>query len=124
MTSDKKNTLFTSLANLIEIRRESLVELTQDLIKIPTLNPPGENYLEICEYLNKRLSKSGLETQIIRAKGAPGDSDKYPRWNIIGRKEGRNSGECIHFNSHTDVVEVGLGWKFDPFAGQVFEGKV
>jgi len=42
MTSDKKNTLFTSLANLIEIRRESLVELTQDLIKIPTLNPPGE----------------------------------------------------------------------------------
>lgn len=124
MTSDKKNTVFTSLAKLIEIRRESLIELTQDLIKIPTLNPPGENYLEICEYLNKRLSKVGFETQMIRAKGAPGDSDKYPRWNIIGRKEGKNSGECIHFNSHTDVVEVGSGWKFDPFGGQVFEGKV
>ena len=86
MASDKKNTLFTSLSELIEIRKESLVELTQDLIKIPTLNPPGENYLEICEYLNKRLSKIGFETQIIRAKGTSGDSDKYPRWNIIEEK--------------------------------------
>ncbi|MDG2098022.1 MAG: succinyl-diaminopimelate desuccinylase, partial [Paracoccaceae bacterium] len=66
----------------IESRKESLIELTQDLIKIPTVNPPCANYLEICEFLKKRLESSGFETQLIRAKGAIADSDKYPRWNI------------------------------------------
>jgi len=34
----------------IEARRDDLVALTQDLIRMPTLNPPGHGYLEICEY--------------------------------------------------------------------------
>ena len=33
----------------IESRKEDLIQLTQDLIKIPTINPPCGNYLEICE---------------------------------------------------------------------------
>ena len=28
-------------------------------------------------------------------------------------------GPCVHFNSHTDVVEVGHGWTRDPFGGAV-----
>lgn len=105
--------------SLIDNKRDDLVELTQDLIRIPTLNPPGDCYLEICEYLEKRLTKSGFETELIRAKDSPGDSDKYPRWNIVARKEGQKSGECVHFNSHTDVVEVGKGWTKDPFGAEI-----
>ena len=60
----------------IESRKESLIELTQDLIRMPTINPPCANYLEICEFLKKRLEASGFETQLIRAKGAIADSDK------------------------------------------------
>lgn len=108
----------------IENRRDDLITLTQDLIRIPTLNPPGDNYLEICEYLNRRLQKSGFETQLIRAHGTPGDSDRYPRWNIVARREGTKPGDCVHFNSHTDVVEVGAGWTFDPFGGDVADGKI
>ncbi|MEP6244475.1 MAG: M20/M25/M40 family metallo-hydrolase, partial [Lentilitoribacter sp.] len=104
---------------LIESKRDDLVELTQDLIRIPTLNPPGDCYLEICEYLDKRLSKSGFETKLIRAKDCPGDSDKYPRWNIVARREGGKRGECVHFNSHTDVVEIGKGWTKDPFGAEI-----
>lgn len=104
---------------LIDSKREDLIELTQDLIRIPTLNPPGDCYLEICEYLQKRLSKSGFETELIRAKDCPGDSDKYPRWNIVARKEGKHSGQCVHFNSHTDVVEIGQGWTKDPFGAEI-----
>lgn len=100
----------------IELRKNDLIALTQDLIRIPTLNPPGLKYLEICEYLDARLSKSGFKTELIRAHGTPGDSDKYPRWNIVARHEGRGGGECVHFNSHHDVVEVGNDWTFDPFA--------
>ena len=108
----------------IESRKESLIELTQDLIKIPTVNPPCANYLEICEFLNKRLESSGFETQLIRAKGAIADSDKYPRWNIVAKYTGKNPGDCVHFNSHTDVVEVGHGWTKDPFGGELNDGKI
>ena len=108
----------------VAARRDDLVRLTQDLIAIPTLNPPGDNYLEICEYLERRLSGAGFETTMIRAHGAPGDSDKYPRWNIVARREGRTPHPCVHFNSHIDVVEVGHGWSVDPFSGVLRDGRI
>ena len=114
----------TSLGHAIHTRRDALIALTQDLIRIPTLNPPGQDYRLICEYLDKRLSGRGFETELIRATGTPGDSDRYPRWNIVARRVGKHSGDCVHFNSHTDVVEVGQGWTKDPFGGEVADGKV
>lgn len=114
----------TPLSEAIAAKRDDLIALTQDLIRIPTLNPPGRDYLLICEYLDKRLSAHGFETQMIRAYGTPGDSDKYPRWNIIARRDGAQAGECVHFNSHTDVVEVGAGWTFDPFGAEISDGKI
>ena len=108
----------------IDGKRDDLIALTQELIQIPTLNPPGENYRLICEYLETRLKRSGFDCQLIRAKGALGDSDAYPRWNIIARREGRVAGDCVHFNSHTDVVEVGAGWTFDPFGGELKDGNI
>ncbi|WP_028955651.1 acetylornithine deacetylase/succinyl-diaminopimelate desuccinylase family protein [Sulfitobacter sp. 20_GPM-1509m] len=113
-----------TLSQRITDKRDDLIRLTQDLIRIPTLNPPGENYREICDFLDKRLSKHGFQTQLIRAHGTPGDSEKYPRWNIVARRDGAQTGECVHFNSHTDVVEVGQGWTFDPFGGAVSDGKI
>ncbi|GLQ28391.1 acetylornithine deacetylase/succinyl-diaminopimelate desuccinylase family protein [Sulfitobacter pacificus] len=114
----------TPLSEAIAAKRDDLIALTQDLIRIPTLNPPGQDYLLICEYLDKRLSAHGFETQMIRAFGTPGDSEKYPRWNIIARRDGKHAGECVHFNSHTDVVEVGAGWTFDPFGAEISDGKI
>lgn len=114
----------TRLIEEIENRREALIELTQDLIRIPTLNPPGQKYREICSFLAERLGKSGFEIEMIRAEGAIADSDEYPRWNLIARHEGTKPGECVHFNSHHDIVEVGHGWSFDPFGGELENGKI
>ncbi|MDQ2089615.1 acetylornithine deacetylase/succinyl-diaminopimelate desuccinylase family protein [Marimonas arenosa] len=108
----------------ISARRDDLVTLTQDLIRIPTLNPPGENYREICDFLDRRLVRSGFHTELIRAEGTPGDSDRYPRWNLVARRDGAGPGDCVHFNSHIDVVEVGRGWTTDPFGGEVRDGKI
>ncbi|MCE6950451.1 acetylornithine deacetylase/succinyl-diaminopimelate desuccinylase family protein [Cereibacter sphaeroides] len=102
----------------VEGRREALVALARDLVRIPTLNPPGRNYREICEMLAARLAP-GFEVELIRAVGAPGDSEAHPRWNLIARREGGRPGDCLHFNSHHDVVEVGHGWTRDPFGGEV-----
>ncbi|HBN31885.1 MAG: acetylornithine deacetylase/succinyl-diaminopimelate desuccinylase family protein [Rhodobacterales bacterium] len=113
-----------ALFEAIENRRDDLVALTQDLIRIPTLNPPGANYREICDYLDARLSRSGFKTELIRAIGTPGDSDQYPRWNIVARHQGARTGDCVHFNSHHDVVETGNGWTFDPFAATLQDGRI
>ena len=114
----------TRLISEIENRREALIELTQDLIRIPTLNPPGNKYREICTFLAERLAKSGFKVELIRAEGAIADSDKYPRWNLVARHEGTKTGDCVHFNGHHDVVEVGHGWSRDPFGGQLEDGKI
>jgi succinyl-diaminopimelate desuccinylase len=108
-----------SLFKTIDANRDQLIETTVDLLKIPTFNPPGDNYLEICEHIETRLQPSGFETIKLRAEGALGDSDKYPRWNVIARHEGALTGPCVHFNAHTDIVALGEGWTKDPFGGDV-----
>ena len=100
----------------VDTRRQDLIGLAQDLIRIPTLNPPGQKYREICDYLAARFMAQGFTVEMIRAEGTPGDSDAYPRWNMVARFN-NGPGGCVHFNSHHDVVEVGHGWTRDPFAG-------
>ncbi|MEL6620604.1 MAG: acetylornithine deacetylase/succinyl-diaminopimelate desuccinylase family protein [Pseudomonadota bacterium] len=113
-----------TLSTRIDDRRDDLIALTQDLIRIPTLNPPGRHYHDICALLEKRLAAMGFETQMIRATGTPGDSDAYPRWNLVARRAGTRPGDCVHFNSHHDVVEVGHGWTRDPFAADVDDDRI
>ena len=108
----------------IEARRDDLVALTQELIRVPTLNPPGRHYRDICALVGERMSKQGWQVEMIRAEGALGDSDRHPRWNVVCRLEGRGAGECVHFNSHHDVVAVGEGWRRDPFGGELADGRV
>lgn len=107
-----------ALLSEIDLRREALIGLTQDLVRIPTLNPPGQNYREICDYLAARFLAQGFTVDFVRAEGAPGDTDRHPRWNIVARIEGTRPGDCVHFNSHHDVVAVGQGWTRDPFGGE------
>jgi len=120
---DEKSCL-AALASRITSARDDLIELTQALVRLPTINPPGDGYADICELLARRLEPRGFSIQRIRATGALGDSDRYPRWNVIARHEGRSTGDCVHFNSHTDVVAVGEGWTVDPFAGVVIDDRL
>ena len=108
-----------TLAQRIDDRRDDLIALPQALIRIPTLNPPGANYREICDLLARRLGDAGFEVEQIRATGTPGDSDAYPRWNLVARHDGTRAGDCVHFNGHHDVVEVGQGWTRAPFGGDM-----
>ena len=108
----------------IDTRRDRLIALTQGLIRIPTLNPPGRNYREVCDFLAAYLAPLGFHCEILRATGAIADSDRYPRWNLVARREGARPGDCVHFNGHHDVVAVGDGWTTDPFGGEVKDGRI
>ncbi len=113
-----------SLHKAVDDRLDELVKLTADLIRFPTVNPPGDAYTPCAEYIGHLLRARGYETQLIRGEGTPGDNDRYPRTNVVARREGRRPGATVHFNSHIDVVETGEGWTVDPFAGLVKDGRV
>ena len=113
-----------ALGAAVRARREPLVALTQALIRIPTVNPPGENYRAACELVARRLEPHGFGPEFVRAEGAPGDSDRHPRWNLVARREGARPGPGVHFNGHIDVVEVGQGWTADPFGGALVDGRI
>ncbi|HWK63451.1 MAG TPA: acetylornithine deacetylase/succinyl-diaminopimelate desuccinylase family protein [Rhizobiaceae bacterium] len=116
--------MYDKLLETIDGRVDDLVALTADLIRFPTVNPPGEAYTPCAEYIATRLKKRGFEVELIRGEGTPGDTDRYPRTNVVARFDGRSPGPTVHFNSHIDVVEAGDGWTVDPFAGVVRDGRV
>ena len=116
--------MIESLFARIDSKREELVSFTQELVRIPTINPPGEDYLLCAELLGNRLAKSGFSMLYERANNTPGDTERYPRHNVIARIEGKHYGPCVHFNGHLDVVVTGSDWTVDPFEGLVREGKI
>ncbi len=112
------------LERAIGERQGALVELTRELVAFPTVNPPGEAYAPCAAFLGRRLAALGFEVAYIRGEGTPGDSDRYPRTNVVGRYETGRPGPTVHFNGHIDVVEAGAGWSVDPFAGVVRDGRI
>lgn len=118
--ADARDALFRR----IEGKRDEVAALARDLIRIPTVNPPGDAYEACARFLGDRLAARGFAVEYVRGEGEPGDSDRHPRVNVVARTEGRRPGGCVHFNSHIDVVEAGRGWTVDPFGGEIRDGRV
>lgn len=116
--------MIEQLAARLDGKRDELVALTTDLVRIPTVNPPGDAYRPCAELLGRRLHQRGFEIRYIRAEGAPGDSDRCPRVNLVARWETGRPGPCVHFNGHIDVVEAGHGWSVGPWDAVVRDGNI
>ena len=93
------------------------VELTQELIRFNTINPPG-NEDQVCEYLAKLLESVGYECRKI---------EFAPHRMSLVAKIGACSKEkpSISFTGHVDVVPLGARtWRHEPFAGVIEDGKL
>ena len=101
-----------------------MVESLREIIRIPTVNPPGECYADFAEVAAARYRKMGYDVQTITAEGHSDHTANHPRVNVLARMEGSGTGPCVHFNGHTDVVPAGHGWTREPFGGEVHDGKV
>ena len=108
----------------VEAARDEIVGFTADLIRIPTVNPPGEAYRECAELIGRRLGEVGLDVQYIEADGLPEHTAAHARVNVVGRGVGTGAGKRIHLNGHFDVVPPGAGWSVDPFGGVVKDGRI
>ena len=59
------------------------------------LDPQGSPTVLPREVIRSRDDEKEFEVDYVRADGAPGDSDTYPRVNVIARREGTFKGPCI-----------------------------
>jgi acetylornithine deacetylase/succinyl-diaminopimelate desuccinylase-like protein len=94
----------------MEIKDEA-VKLLTDLIRINTVNPPG-NELEAARYVKEILDREGIENSIHEA--APG------RANLVAGIPGTGEHKPLILLSHLDVVGANPAqWQYDPFGGIV-----
>src|SRR3954464_2661376 len=96
--------------------RDEVTELLQELIRIDTTNPPG-NETAAAEVLLAYLEDSGAEVELYA---------RIPeRANLVARIPGRGDGPKLLFLSHTDVVLADAAeWSADPFGGELRSGEI
>src|SRR5262249_36293528 len=97
---------------------------TAEMVRIPTVNPPGQHYEDCARLIGEKLKAQGHAIEYHAAEGEAEHTAAHPRVNVIGVRAGQGPGPLIHMNGHFDVVPAGAGWTVDPFAGVVRDGKL
>jgi acetylornithine deacetylase/succinyl-diaminopimelate desuccinylase-like protein len=96
--------------------REEATDLLQRLIRLDTVNPPGNETLA-AELLRDYLAESGVAVELFA---------KVPeRANLVARIPGRGDGPRLLLLSHTDTVLADASeWQVDPWSGQLRDGEI
>ena len=96
--------------------RDEAVELLQALIRLDTVNPPG-NETAAAELLRAYLEPFGVECELYA---------RVPeRANLVARIPGRGEGPSLLLLSHTDTVLADPAeWSVDPWSGELRDGCV
>ncbi|MDD2762876.1 MAG: ArgE/DapE family deacylase [Opitutaceae bacterium] len=112
----------------LDRHRPDLIALLQKLVRIPTINPPGENYAAITALLTRELAAAGLQARRLPVpspaaqKRLQPELRTHPRYNVLGFRDA-GAAKTIHFNAHYDVVPAGGRWRHgSPFAPAVEGG--
>jgi len=105
---------------LREIKREELIKLTQDLIRIPSVRSQkeGSNEEKVAIFLSHLLEEMGLDVVVEEVEpGSP---------NVIAVLQGESDGPCLMFECHTDVVTEGDAseWKYGPYEGRLVGNRI
>jgi len=96
--------------------REEATDLLQRLIRLDTVNPPGNETLA-AELLREYLAENNVEAELYA---------KVPeRANLVARIPGRGDGPRLLLLSHTDTVLADAAeWQLDPWSGELREGEI
>ncbi len=103
---------------------DEIVDFTTALVRIPTINPPGDAYEDCARLIGTRLAACGFAVDYVAAEGRPEHTRAHPRVNVLGRRRGKSDRPTVHLNGHFDVVPAGGGWTIDPFGGLVRGGRI
>jgi len=96
--------------------QRDVVELTRDLVRYDTINPPG-NERACAEFLGGILKEAGFTV----AYHEFADS----RTSVVARLGGNGAKAPLCFTGHIDTVPLGtVPWKRDPLAADIADGKL
>jgi acetylornithine deacetylase/succinyl-diaminopimelate desuccinylase-like protein len=96
--------------------RDEAAALLQELIRLDTVNPPGNETLA-AEHLRTYLEANGVACELYA---------KVPeRANLVARIPGSGDGPSLLLLSHTDTVLADpREWQLDPWSGELRDGQV
>ena len=107
----------------IDAHFDQQVKFLQELIRVPTDTPPGNNAphaertAELLKAMGLDAEKYPVPESEVRACGLESITNL-----VVRRKYG--TGKTVLLNAHGDVVPPGEGWTHDPYGGEIEGGKI
>lgn len=99
-----------------EFKKENVVSICQNILRVQTVNPPGDERA-LATYCHSLLSQLGLSSQLIE--------HSETRASVLACLKGNGSVPGVMICSHMDTVPVGAApWKHPPFSGELVEDKI
>jgi succinyl-diaminopimelate desuccinylase len=110
-----KNEDLHKALSLIDGRRNNITKLVSDLIKIRSINPPGDMQ-EIATFIEELLKNEGFSVNRVEP-----EQGKISLITSVGKGKPE-----LVFNGHMDVVPSGdpSKWRYDPFSGIIVDGYI
>ncbi len=136
MTKEQRESTAISIANWISENQVTLVNLTQDLVRIPSIS--GEEY-EVQKRVHRELGRMDLNPEMFNPDDKKLRSHKdffettsfikygyEDRPNVGGILKGTGDGRSICLSGHVDVVspEPLNKWTRNPWSGDVVDGNI
>jgi succinyl-diaminopimelate desuccinylase len=114
---------YEQLDGWINAHFDEEVRFLQELIRVPTDTPPGNNAphakrtAELLQAFGFEAEKYPVPAAEVQAYGLQSIT------NLIVRRQ-YGQGRTIALNAHGDVVPPGEGWTHDPYGGEIGDGKI
>lgn len=108
----------------IDAHFDEEVQFLQELIRVPTDTPPGNNAphaertAELLAGMGLTAEKHAVPDAEVKAAGLETIT------NLIVRRQYAGGGQTIALNAHGDVVPPGEGWTHNPYGGEIEDGKI
>ncbi len=117
---------YQALDAWIDAHFDEEVRFLQELVKVPTDTPPGNNAphaertAELLAGMGFEVEKYPVPSPAVHGYGLQSLTNL-----IVRRRYGAPGvGKTIALNAHGDVVPPGEGWTHDPYGGEVVDGKL
>ena len=118
------STSYAPLDAWIDAHFDEQVKFLQELIRVPTDTPPGNNTphalraAELIEAMGLPVEKHEVPQAAVQAAGLESIT------NLVARRHYGPGGRTIALNAHGDVVPPGEGWTKNPYGGEIEAGKI
>ena len=117
-------TPYEQLDAWIDAHFDEQVRFLQELVRVPTDTPPGNNAphadrtAELLATIGLQAEKHSVPASEVQAAGMQSIT------NLVVRRPYSAGGITIGLNAHGDVVPPGEGWTHDPYGGEIADGNM